>query len=58
MKYLKVQSCKLRNNKYIIALTQIRNIENFAFITLLIFELLSRKILFVNRKDKNNVLKK
>ena len=58
MKYLKVQSCKLHNNKYIIALTQIRNIENFAFITVLIFELLSRKILFVNRKDKNNVLKK
>ena len=58
MKYLKVQSCKVHNNKYIIALTQIRNIENFAFITVLIFELLSRKILFVNRKDKNNVLKK
>ena len=58
MKYLKVQSCKLHNNKYIIALTQIRNIENFALITVLIFELLSRKILFVNRKDKNNVLKK
>ena len=58
MKYLKVQSCKLHNNKYIVALTQIRNIENFAFITVLIFELLSRKILFVNRKDKNNVLKK
>ena len=51
---LKVQSCKLYNNKYVIALTQITNTEIFAFITVLVFELLSRKVLFTNRKDNRN----
>ena len=31
-RYLKVQSCKLYNNKYMIASTQIKNTEIFAFI--------------------------
>ena len=36
---LKVQSCKLRNNKYMIAaLTRITNTEIFAFITVLVIE--------------------
>ena len=31
---LKVQSCKLYNNKYMIASTQIPNTESFAFIVI------------------------
>ena len=48
---LKVQSCKLYNNKYIIASTQITNTDIFAFRAVLVFKLLSRKVLFINRKD-------
>ena len=51
---LKVQSCKLYNNKYMIASTQITNTEIFTFIAVLVFKLLSRKILFINRKDNRN----
>ena len=47
---IKVQSCKLCNNKYIIASTQITNTEVFAFIAILVFKLLRRKVLFTNRK--------
>ena len=36
---LKVQSCKLYNNKYMIALTQITNTETLAFIAVLVFKL-------------------
>ena len=49
---LKVQSCKLYNNKYIIASIQITNTKTFALIAVKVFELLSRKVLFINRKDK------
>ena len=31
--------------------TQIENAEMFAFITVLVFKLLSRKVLFINRQD-------
>ena len=34
-----------------IASTQIANTEIFAFIAVLVFKLLSRKVLFINRKD-------
>ena len=51
---LKVQSCKLYNNKYMIASTQIRDTEIFAFIAVLVFKLFNRKVLFINRKDKRN----
>ena len=44
---LNVQSCKLYNNKDMIALTQIRNTEIFAFIAVLVFKLLSRLFCFV-----------
>ena len=37
-----------------IAITQIINTEIFAFITVLVFKLLSRKFLFINRKDNRN----
>ena len=56
--YLKVQSRKLYNKKYMIASTQITNTEICAFIALnlrvLDFKLLSRKDLFINRKDNRN----
>ena len=52
--YLKVQSCKLYYSKYMITSTQIANTEIFAFEALLIFNLLSRKILFINRKENKN----
>ena len=37
-----------------IASIQIRNIEIFALIAALVFELLSRKFLFINIKDNRN----
>ena len=40
--------CKLRNNKHMIASTHITNNEIFAYIAVLIFELLSRKFLLIN----------
>ena len=48
--YLKVQSCKLYNNKYMIASIQLTNTEIFVLITVLIFKLMSRKVLFINKK--------
>ena len=53
---LEVQSCKLYNNKYMIASTQITNTEIFAFIAVLVFDLLTRKAFFINRKDNKNCL--
>ena len=46
----KVQSCKLYNSKYIIASTQITNTGSFEFMTVLLFKLLSRKVLFLSYK--------
>ena len=37
-----------------IALTQITETEIFAFIAALVFKLLSRKVLFINREDNRN----
>ena len=51
---LKVQSCKLSNNKYMTASTQITSTEIFAFIVVPVFKLLSCKALFTNRKDNRN----
>ena len=47
---LKVQSCKLCDNKYMITSTQISNTESFAFIAALVFKVLSRKVLFISRR--------
>ena len=44
---LKLQSCKLYNNKYMIALTQITNTEIFAFVAALVFKLFACKVLFI-----------
>ena len=54
MRKLKTQSCKLHYNKYMIASKKITNIEIFAFIAVLIIKLLSRKVLFINRKILNS----
>ena len=51
--YLKVQSSKLYN-KYMIASTKITNNDIFAFIAVLVFKLLSHKVLFIKRKDNRN----
>ena len=51
---LKVQSCKLYNNKYVIALTQIANNDIFASIAVHVLKLLSCKVLFTNRTDNRN----
>ena len=37
-----------------IASTQIKNTGIFILIAVLVFKLLSRKVLFINRKDKRN----
>ena len=47
---LKIQSCKLHDNKYI-ASTQMTNTESFASIAVPVFNLLSRNFLFITRKD-------
>ena len=52
---LKLPSCKLCNNKCMIALTQITNTEVFAaYLAVLVFKLLSCKVLFIKRKDNTN----
>ena len=50
VKGLKVQSCKLYNKKYMKTSTKITNTEILAFMAVLVFKLLSRKFLSVNRK--------
>ena len=47
-------SGKLYNNKYMIASTPIANIEVFTLTAVLVFTLLSRKFLFINRKDNRD----
>ena len=53
---LKVQSCKLCNTRYIITSTLI-NTKMFTFVPVLVFKLLSLKVLFIKRKDNRNFLK-
>ena len=55
MQMLKVQSCKLYDNKYMIALIQITNTEMFAAV--LVFKLLSRKVLCYKQKRQWKLLK-
>ena len=54
MTILKGRSCKLYNSKYMVASTQITNTEIFPLLNALGFKLLSRKVLFINRKDNRN----
>ena len=51
--YLKVQSCKLDNNKCMIASTQTTNTEIFAFMAILVF--LCRNVLFKIKKAAETV---
>ena len=39
------------------ALTQITNAENFAFLAVLVFKLVSHKLLFINIKDNRHCYK-
>ena len=39
-----------------VASAQITNAEIFTFIAVLVFKLLSRKVLLINRKDKSRLL--
>ena len=43
-KTLKLPSCKLYKNKYMIASTQLTNIETFEIVAVLVFKLLSGKV--------------
>ena len=48
---------KLYNSKYMMASTQITNTEVFPIIVVIVvivFKLLSRKVLFINRKNNKN----
>ena len=45
------------NNKYMIAFTQITNTKIFGIIAALVFKLISRKVLFINRKDNGSCQK-
>ena len=56
MKTLKVQSCKL-HNQYITASTQITNTKIVTFIALLVFKLLSRKVLLIKENAMETVKK-
>ena len=56
MKTLKLQSCKL-HNQYITASTQITNTEIVTFIALLVFKLLSRKVLLIKENTMETVKK-
>ena len=49
--------CKLYNNNYTIASIQMTSNEILAFIAVLVFKLLNRKVLFINKKDNRNCLK-
>ena len=51
---IKVQPCKSYDNKYMFASTQITITEMFAIIAVLVFKLLSRKVLFASRKSNRN----
>ena len=50
---LKLRSFKLYNNKYMVPSAHKSNTEIFAFIAVLVFKLMSRKIFFINRKEDN-----
>ena len=45
------------NDKYIMASTNLRNTEIFALIAILVFKLLSRRVLIISRKTIETVKK-
>ena len=46
-----VQSRKIYNNNYMIALIQITKMENFLLIDVPVFNFLRHNVLFINRKE-------
>ena len=52
--HMKVHSGKINNNKNMIPATEITNTSIIAFISDLVFHLLSCKVLFINIKDNRN----
>ena len=50
IKQLKIQLCKLYNNKYMTVSTQTKNTEIFAFIFVLVLKLLSPKVAYKQKK--------
>ena len=54
---LKVQLCKWYNNECMIASTKITNTEIFAVVAVLVFKLLSRKVLLINKNTQQKLLK-
>ena len=46
-----ITNTNLFDDKYMITSAQLTKTEIFAFITVLVFKLLSRKVLFIDRKD-------
>ena len=54
---LKVQSCKWYNNKYVIASTQITNIEIFAFMAVLVLSYWAAKFCLKTENTIENVKK-
>ena len=45
---------QIYNSKYMIASIEIKNTEIFEFIAVQVFQLMSHKVLFINRKDNRN----
>ena len=53
-KVFKLQLCRLYINKYMIASTHITSTKTFTFSIVLVLQLLSRKVLFLNLKRRLN----
>ena len=51
---LKVQPCKLYNDKYMIAPAQITKTQIFPFIAVPAFKSLNRNVLLIDRKENRN----
>ena len=49
-----IESCKFYFKKYITVLLQTTNTEIFVIITVLVFKLFYRTVLFINKKDNKN----
>ena len=52
--FIKIQSCDLYNNKYMIASIQITQNEVFTSIAVEAFKLVGNRVLFIDKKDNRN----
>ena len=55
--FIKIQSCDLYNNKYMIASIQITHNEVFTSIAAEAFKLVGNRVLFIDKKDNRNCQK-